>query len=98
MNTEINNTVRPLASWTCHKQVEAEKITQITTLPNGKTELHFGADNSGPFAVVDAEWLARHNPQIGGYFVLYKDGYSSYSPAEAFEEGYSRDTSDTSAE
>jgi hypothetical protein len=29
-------------------------------------------------------------PQPGGYFVVYKDGYKSFSPAKAFEEGYTR--------
>ena len=29
-------------------------------------------------------------PIIGGYLVCYKDGYTSWSPAQAFEEGYSK--------
>jgi hypothetical protein len=37
---------------------------------------------------VDAEFLAKHNPVPGGYFVVYEDGYRSYSPAAAFEAGY----------
>jgi hypothetical protein len=40
-----------------------------------------------PFAV-SAEYLAKHKPEIGGYFVVYDDGYKSFSPAKAFEEGY----------
>lgn len=42
-----------------------------------------------PFPV-DATFMAKHKPEIGGYFVVYKDGYKSYSPAKAFEEGYTR--------
>lgn len=38
--------------------------------------------------MVGREWLARHNPRAGGYFVQYEDGYQSYSPAEAFRNGY----------
>lgn len=30
-------------------------------------------------------WYKRHEPQVGGYYVLYKDDYASYSPAEPFE-------------
>jgi hypothetical protein len=41
---------------------------------------------------VDHEFLRKHNPEVGGYFVLYADGYESYSPAKAFEEGYTRIT------
>jgi hypothetical protein len=39
---------------------------------------------------VDGAYLAKHKPVAGGYFVVYKDGYLSFSPAEAFEEGYTR--------
>lgn len=36
------------------------------------------------------EYMQKHQPRAGGYFVVYKDGYESWSPAEAFEEGYTR--------
>ena len=42
-----------------------------------------------PFRV-DAAYLEKHRPEVGGYYVLYKDGYKSFSPAQAFDEGYSR--------
>ena len=29
-------------------------------------------------------------PEVGGYYVVHKDGYKSFSPANAFEEGYTR--------
>lgn len=48
------------------------------------------ADHSyAPFEV-SAEYFAKHKPESGGYFVVYADGYQSYSPAKAFEEGYTR--------
>jgi hypothetical protein len=37
---------------------------------------------------VDAAWYRKHAPEPGGYYVVYPDGYKSYSPAKAFEEGY----------
>jgi len=37
---------------------------------------------------VSREYMLKHNPQPGGYYVVYSDGYKSYSPAKAFEEGY----------
>lgn len=43
-----------------------------------------------PSFVVNAEYMAKHKPTVGGYFVLYVDGYQSFSPAQAFEEGYTR--------
>lgn len=42
-----------------------------------------------PF-LVDAEYVAEHEPHAGGYYVVYKDGYKSFSPATVFEEGYTR--------
>lgn len=42
-----------------------------------------------PFRV-DAAYVEKHKPQAGGYFVAYADGYKSWSPAEAFEGGYTR--------
>lgn len=40
-----------------------------------------------PFSV-DASFMHKHNPKAGGYFVVYEDGYKSFSPAKAFEDGY----------
>lgn len=40
-----------------------------------------------PFEV-SRVYLSKHKPEPGGYFVQYADGYKSFSPAAAFEEGY----------
>ena len=37
---------------------------------------------------VSHAYLRKHKPKIGGYYVVYEDGYESYSPAKAFEGGY----------
>lgn len=37
---------------------------------------------------VDSAYYRKHKPHAGGYYVVYKDGYKSFSPAEAFEDGY----------
>lgn len=88
-----------LPLYQCHKQVRAAKIGAIgySAEHNCKTlELITDAPEAeSPHAVLltnvnaDRAWLAR-NPalEIGGYFVEYADGYTSYSPAKAFEEGY----------
>ena len=39
---------------------------------------------------VSREFVLKHRPQVGGYYVVYDDGYKSFSPAKAFEEGYTR--------
>ena len=40
-----------------------------------------------PFRV-EHDYVQKHKPEIGGYYVVYSDGYKSFSPAKAFEEGY----------
>ena len=37
---------------------------------------------------VPADFSARGTPEIGDWLVQYDDGYISWSPAKAFEEGY----------
>ena len=85
---------RELPKYQCHKKVWALKIkavaqgTQPTDLPGGSWMLHPADDGYGPLEV-SHEWNAKHKPEAGGYFVVYDDGYKSYSPAAAFESGYS---------
>ena len=77
-----------MTQWQCHKKVWAEKIESITLerRPNGKVWLNFGRGS----AEVTYEYMEKHKPQSGGYYVIYKDGCKSYSPAQAFESGYTR--------
>jgi hypothetical protein len=42
-----------------------------------------------PFKV-GAAYLAKHKPEVGGYYVVYADGYKSFSPTKAFEDGHTR--------
>lgn len=37
---------------------------------------------------VTYDWITKHEPKAGGYYVVYDGEYASYSPAEAFESGY----------
>ncbi len=78
-----------------HKQVWALKIKSIVLDGEGTNNESDGSamitpegDGYAPFKV-DREYMVKHKPQVGGYYVLYDDGYKSWSPAKAFEEGYS---------
>jgi hypothetical protein len=42
----------------------------------------------GGFINQTLDWYKKHTPACGGYYVKYADGYASFSPAKAFEEGY----------
>ena len=70
----------------CHKEVWALQILVIEQ-PSG---LITPVDQSYAPFTVSAEYLRKHQPHVGGYYVVYKDGYASFSPAEAFEDGYTR--------
>jgi hypothetical protein len=78
----------------CHKRVWALKIKGVVYdqpprdgEPQGNVTLIPEEDGYSP-VTVDAAWAEKHRPQAGGYFVVYDDGYKSYSPANAFESGY----------
>ena len=71
-----------------HKVVEAFKIDSID-INAAEDEVVLKAKHPDvDSAVVTRDWCSKHGPGEGGYFVKYKDGYTSFSPAEAFEEGY----------
>lgn len=90
---------REMPRYKCHKEVWALKIANVEPSagdrpaePNSETD--GGAiitpedARYAPFKV-DMSYVWKHNPQPGGYYVVYKDGYKSFSPADAFEDGYS---------
>ena len=86
---------RQLPRCKCHKEVRALKIAGIhdTAEPNDETDgsriIEPAEEGYGVFKVT-RDFIFNHKPQVGGYYVVYADGYASYSPAQAFEEGYTR--------
>jgi hypothetical protein len=85
VNTQDPSVLPPV--YICHKEVRAAQIVQIFgNLKTGKALLAF-ADNVDSI-VVSADYMEKHKPEIGGVYVLYADGYQSYSPLESFNNGY----------
>jgi len=79
---------REMPRYKSHKEVHAFKIAKIVlSTAGGGAEITPVEEGYAPF-FVRSDYLTKHDPQVGGYYVVYKDGYKSYSPAEAFEEGY----------
>lgn len=82
-----------------HKEVWALKIASITFDSDIAKETDRETDGSAtitpaeegyaPFKV-DASYVRKHEPKAGGYYVVYRDGYKSWSPASEFEDGYTR--------
>lgn len=87
--------VESLPRWKCHKIVHAAQIVAMTGAaatvfdPTATSTIlslkHGDADWN---ARVTDLWMQRHTPKVGGYLVIYDDGYTSFSPALAFEDGY----------
>lgn len=83
----------------CHKEVHALKIKAVEFDSYKARQENRETDGSallvpddgtyGPI-LVDWAYVRKHDPQPGGYYVVYKDGYRSFSPADAFEDGYTR--------
>lgn len=95
---EADNVINELSKYRCHKEVRAARIeTVVEAFYSTPPFLVLLSDPSfaGPAddtpmvrQEVTPEWMKKNKPQVGGYFVAYEDGYTSYSPAKAFEEGY----------
>jgi hypothetical protein len=92
-----------MPKYKCHKEVWALKISKIEdtldfpadsydasqlkqVAAKGLT-LHFENSRYSP-REVSLQYALKHSPRVGGYYVQYKDGYESFSPASEFEEGY----------
>jgi hypothetical protein len=83
----------------CHKEVHALKIEAVKRdcdwaadegrETDGSALLHFAEPGYAPIRV-DAEFMRTKKPEPGGYYVVYYGGYASYSPAGAFDAGYTR--------
>lgn len=91
-SANIVNVGAQLPRYKCHKEVWALKIQAIEREPFGDAGMRYTlvpADaRYAPFEV-DFEFIEKHSPRVGGYYVIYDaDGYKSFSPAKAFEEGY----------
>ena len=81
-----------LPRYKCHKDVWALKIATI--------EIH--EDKSATIVPVDTRYASfktvkgwgerfKGSEEDKGYFIQYADGYTSWSPTQVFECGYTRD-------
>lgn len=67
----------------CHGtlEVEAVKITSVSTYVHCLMPEDLSLD---PIEV-SQEWIARHEPTNGGYFLRFVNGRTGFMPAEIFE-------------
>lgn len=95
----MSNTQIAMPTYRSHKEVRALKIKSIdfdydkAVLEGRETDgsaiITPEDEGYSPFRV-NSEYIHKHDPKAGGYYVVYEDGYESWSPAKAFEQGYTR--------
>ena len=88
-----------MPKYKCHKEVWAMKIASIkldrdraqaeNRETDGSATITPADEGYAPFRVPH-EYVHKHKPEAGGYYVVYADGYKSFSPAKAFEDGYTK--------
>lgn len=80
--------MREMPKYRCHKEVWALKIASIIAAGTATPARIVPADKGYGEIQLSDEYMDKHKPEAGGYYVVYADGYKSYSPADAFEGGY----------
>lgn len=79
-----------MPKFVCHKTVEAMPIIDVR---EERGEI-FLCGPDGVKIATTHEWMRKHDmqpsgdPETLGYWVRYDTGYTSWSPTEAFEKGY----------
>lgn len=85
----MTNVKCEMPKYKSHKEVHALKIHSVDILDNGDAII-MPADEGYASFQVSKEYVEKHKPTADGYYVVYEDGYRSWSPAKAFEEGYTK--------
>jgi len=96
---------REMPKYKCHKVVWALQIKEVICHAHEDTDISIEEfaksdefkgghiipveEGYGPVPF-DAGYYRKHNPVAGGYYVVYKGGYKSFSPAQALENGYTK--------
>lgn len=78
-----------LPRYQCHKKVWALKIRAIEFKENGDAVVAVEA----PFLPLELKNYRSNfkgNENDLGYYIQYEDGYKSWSPTKAFEDGYTK--------
>ena len=93
----MDNTSREMPKYQSHKIVWALKIKEIvfdSVLAHADNRETDGSamitPEEGGYASfkVNHKYCLKHQPEVGGYYIRYEDGYESWSPSKAFESGY----------
>ena len=86
MSTE---TTMEMPKYLCTKKVWALKIKMVGVCEDGSGLITPEEKGFAAFEV-SKQYMDKHDPTFGGYYVVYADGYKSFSPADAFDTGYEK--------
>lgn len=99
MNDFSGSVTAEMPKYQCHKQVWALKISSIefgldpdAMVGDTSPEILRLVFENGLYAPIriTPDYFNKHQPKVGGYYVKHSDGYESYSPANVFEDGYTK--------
>lgn len=89
MENERTGASTPMPQYESHKRVWALKIEKVHEDEHGQgVALVFENKRFAMRAFTADQLKNRPRPEPGMYMVQYEDGYISFSPGKAFEEGY----------
>jgi hypothetical protein len=75
-----------------HKKVWALEIAEVSLRGQTSEDRKISFRDEGYAAIVaPGEMFSRYQPVSGDFYVVYADGYKSFSPRKAFLEGYVRE-------
>ena len=81
--------MKKLPAYRCIKTIRAAKIIDVIPQPDGDMKFLLSIPDEQPIEwLVSHKWVIKHEPYVGGYLVIYADSYESFSPPNAFEDGY----------
>lgn len=80
-----------LPKYKSHKIIEAVKINSIEWGGYGSAVIQYsGGQHKTEYRYLEKYYGDERYPIDLGYYVRYEDGYESWSPTKAFEEGYTK--------
>lgn len=89
MDTTSTVPQKEMPRYQSHKKVWALQIEKVDDFGAFK-RLVFTDHDYEPLMLTKGGAEGKPEPDAGWYYVQYEDGYWSFSPASAFEKGYTR--------
>jgi hypothetical protein len=86
----MTDTTEGMPKYVSHKTVHALEIAEVGEANAAGSRFLSFADSAIPDQQVGADMFTRYVPVPGDFYVVYADGYKSFSPRKAFLEGYTR--------